>query len=169
MLDAAKHRPGWVYILSNDALSQAVLKIGKSEVDCHERMRSVAAEFKVPGKWRLEFRVAVRDVVEAELAVHRALDRCRLRWEFFRLSLDRAKAEVNRVTRPWRCTHAEVETPTPRRGATYQVPDRAARAKAAAEKAVLRRKRRQAALKAVATRRVRQAAAAAATAMPETT
>lgn len=152
---ASAARPGWVYILSNRALGRNILKIGLTQVDCLTRMRAIASSHKVPGEWTLEFRAAVSDVFRAEQAVHRTLDGKRLRWEFFKLPLLSAKAELRRAVRPWRCANAEVATAAIPVGSTFEVPDRAAKARAAAVKAVLTRRRRAAAHKAVLSRKAK--------------
>lgn len=154
------HRPGWVYVLTNSAMAEDIVKIGLTQVDCHARMRAIAVSHKLPGEWRLEHHIPVLDAFAAEQAVHRELDAHRLRWEFFRLPVMVAIAEVNRITTPWICAESEVLTPAPIPGMVFQIADRAARAKAAALKAVLRRRRRAGARKAVETRQAREAAGA---------
>ena len=153
-----KHRPGWVYLMSNAALARNIVKIGLTQVDCLTRMQSVASAHRIPGEWRLEFSAPVRDAFNAEKALHRALDDRRLRWEFFKIPIETARAELRRITRPWRCSAEEVTTPPTRTGTKYQVPDRATKARNAAAKAVTTRKRRAAARKAVATRNAKKAA-----------
>ena len=149
-------RPGWVYILTNDTLRDGIVKIGRTEVDCEQRLLGVRSMYRLPGKWTLEWRVPVIDAVEAEKAAHAAYADKRIGWEFFEVSVTEAKARLIEVVTTWRCDEDKIGGKAPPEGWLLPADDRRAKWREAAAKAVLTAKRRAAARKAWATIRARQ-------------
>ncbi|CAN7335857.1 GIY-YIG nuclease family protein [Massilia sp. LjRoot122] len=85
---------GYLYILSNPALSSDVFKIGLTEALPEERAAELSRQSAIPLQFTLEWHIPVENVVVAERRVHLLLDERRVNpaKEFFRLPLAEAKA-----------------------------------------------------------------------------
>src|SRR5262245_59318445 len=88
---------GYVYILSNPALRDDLLKIGMTTLTPEERAQELSRETAVAAPFEVEHSVQVPDCAAAESLIHTRLDRYRWnsRREFFELPLEVARREVD--------------------------------------------------------------------------
>ena len=96
-LDDAKEQLGWVYVLSNPAFDQNLIKIGMSEQDPARRSEELQTT-GVPEPFKVEYKALVVDQARVERVVHSELREFRntKNREFFRCSVPVAIESIKR-------------------------------------------------------------------------
>ena len=87
---------GYIYILSNSAYREDIVKIGKTTRNPKERAQELHTT-GVPNDFVVEHTVLVRDCDKAERIIHEKLQRFRHSQEFFKIPLAIAISEVEKV------------------------------------------------------------------------
>lgn len=93
----AKSKAGWVYVLTNRALKEDLVKIGRTIRTPKERAAELSANTAVPLPFEVAHAVFVKDCYAVERAVHRQLARRRVHKgrEFFAVSASDAIRAVD--------------------------------------------------------------------------